>query len=428
MISAYTDMFFSTAPVGDLRWRASISAGGWNGIRSGALFGPTCPQIGDPLIGSRQQFVIHEDCLYINVFTPNESNLSNLPVFFHIHMGGFHGESGEGNLNTWEFFPNEGVIYVTFNYRLDVLGHLNTEDEHAPGNYALKDILLALQWVQDNIDSFGGDRSNVILMGPSIGGVIVQALILSEHASGLFHKAISMGGSLFQTFAIRPNPLDRAEALARSLDIEWRDTEDMVQQLRQVSSERLINATFYFFPTVMPTLFVPRTFVPSIDAPGTDEIKLLPYSPDVLVRNATFNNVPLLVGFNSVDSMANMLFPDGPSRFNENPNLLIPDAWQITPNSPEAQEIIAGFRRVYFNGSDTITSDMLWQWTQFCSDREVLFGISKLVDFHYKQQPTFYYRFSYSGSFSYTQVKLLQPFPNICINILKNILNSNVLD
>lgn len=295
---------------------------------------------------------------------------------------------------------------MTFNYRLDVLGHLNTEDEHATGNYALKDILEALKWVQRNIEAFGGDRNNVILMGPSVGGVVVQALILSEHARGFFHKAISMGGSLFQTFAIRPNPRERAESLARSLNIQWTNTENMVAQLRQVSAERLINATFFFFPTAMPTLFVPRSFVPSIDAPDTNEIKLLPSSPDVLVRNARFNDVPLLIGFNSVDSMANMNFPDGPTRFNENPHLLIPDAWKIAPNSPEAQEIINGFRRVYFNGSTTITPNMLWQWTQFCSDREVIFGISKLVDFHYKKQPTYYYRFSYSGAFSYTQVRI----------------------
>lgn len=411
-----------SAPVGDLRWRAPLPAGGWNGIRSGGLFGPTCPQIGTPIIGSRQQFVTHEDCLYINVFTPNNRDLRNLPVFFHIHTGGFHGESGDGNLNSWEFFPNEGVIYVTFNYRLDVLGNLNTEDEHATGNYGLKDVLLALQWVQDNIASFNGDPDNVILMGPSVGGVIVQALILSEHARGLFHKAISMGGSLFQTFAIRPNPRERAEALARSLEIQWNDTGNMVQQLRDVSSERLINATFYFFPTVMPTLFVPRSFVPSIDAPNTEEIKLLPQSPDVIIRNATFNDVPFLVGFNSDDSMSNMLFTDGPTRFNENPNLLIPDAWQIAPNSPEAQEIIDGFRRVYFNDSDTITSDMMWQWSQFCSDRELLFGVSKLVDFHYKKQPTFYYRFSYSGSFSYSQVNFLERFKHLFLLFMSLIL------
>lgn len=264
---------------------------------------------------------------------------------------------------------------------------------------------MALQWVQDNIEYFGGDQNCVTLMGPSSGGVIVHALILSEHARGLFHRAISMGGSLFQTWAVRPNPRERAETLAKSLDIEWTDTADMVAQLREVSSERLINATFPFFPTVMPTLFVPRSFVPSIDSPVSEDVKLLPASPDVLVRRAEASEVPLLVGFNSVESMTNMLFPDGPTRFNADPHLLIPDAWQIERNSSEADEIISGFRRVYFNGSDVIEPDMLWQWTQFCSDRELIFRVSKLVDFHRELQPTYYYRFSYSGSFSYTQVR-----------------------
>lgn len=291
-----------------------------------------------------------------------------------------------------------------------MFGHLNTEDEHATGNYALQDTLMALQWVQDNIEFFGGDKNCVTLMGPTAGGVIVHALLLSEHARGLFHRAISMSGSLFQTYAVQPNPRRRAEALATLLGIEWQDTADLVAQLREISSEELINATAAFIPMELPSMFVPGSFVPSIDAPGEDDVKLLPISPDVLVRNGTFNDVPLLVGFNSVSSMTNMLSSGGLQRFNDNPHLLIPDAWQIEPNSSEANEIIDSIRRIYFNGSDVITPEMLWQWTEFCSDRENTFGMSKLVDFHHSRQPTFYYRFSYSGSFSYFQVKLIFDF------------------
>lgn len=320
------------------------------------------------------------------------------------YFQGFHAESGDGNINGWEFPVNEGFIYVTFNYRLGILGNLNTEDEHASGNYGLKDSLMALQWVQDNIEFYGGDKNSVTLMGPTAGGVIVQALIMSEEARGLFHRAISMGGSLFQTYAVQPNPRTEAEALATHLGLEWIDTEDMVAQLREVSTDRILNATIPFIPFEMPTLFTPRNFVLSVDPESTEDVKLLPANPDVLVRNGTFNDVPLLVGFNSVESMRNMLHPEGQTRFNNNPHLLIPEAWQITPNSSEANEIISGIRRVYFNDSVVITPEMLWEWTQFCSDRELIFGISKLVDFHYKNQPTFYYRFSYSGSFSFTQV------------------------
>jgi hypothetical protein len=142
----------------------------------------------------------------------------------------------------------------------------------------------------------------------------------------------------------------------------------------------------------------------SIDAENSDEIKLIPYHPDILVRNSTFNDVPLMIGFNSVESMSNMLFPNGRDRFNADPHLLIPDAWRIERNSADAREIIDGFRRVYFNGSEIVTEDMMWQWTEFCSDREAIFGISKMVDFHSKKQPVYYYKFGYSGAFSLTKV------------------------
>ncbi|CAG9798541.1 unnamed protein product [Chironomus riparius] len=402
-IVSYKGIPYAQPPVRELRWKPPVPASGWKGIKDASLFGANCPQFGAPLIGTRQPFVMNEDCLFINIFTPNRMFMRNLPVYFHIHLGGFHGESGDPNIHSWEFFPQNGVIYVTFNYRLDVLGQLNTQDRHATGNYGLKDILEALKWVNRNIHSFGGDPNNVILMGFSVGGVVVQALIYSEDAKGLFAKAVSLSGSLFQTYPFQPNPKEKAEALGRMLNIEFNNTEELVAQLRTFTPEQLSNATIRFLPTEMPTLFVPRTFVPSIDAEDTDEIKLIPKHPDVLARTANYNKVPLMIGFNSMDSMTNLLFPNGRDRFNADPHMLIPDAWKIERNSSEAWEIIDGFRRVYFNGSEIVTEDMMMQWMEFCSDRENAFGMSKFVDFHYKEQPVYYYRFSYSGAFSFSQ-------------------------
>lgn len=168
-------------------------------------------------------------------------------------MIGFHGDSGDPNLTSWEFFPQNGVIYVTFNYRLDVLGQLNTQDRHATGNYALKDILEALRWVKKNIENFGGDPDNIILFGVTDGGVVTQLLLYSEEARGLFAKAVSMGGSIFQTYAFQPNPREKAFALGERLNLQWRDTEDLVNQLRQLTPQQLLNVTFTFLPTQMPS-------------------------------------------------------------------------------------------------------------------------------------------------------------------------------
>jgi carboxylesterase type B len=173
---------------------------------------------------------------------------------------------------------------------LDVLGQLNTEDRHATGNYALKDILLALKWVNRNIESFGGDKDNVILMGYSVGGLVAQSFILSEHARGLFAKAVSMGGSLFTTFTFQPNPREKAEALGRALGLQWTDTGDLVAQMREISAERLLNVTFSFLPTEMPSElsqrdgFLPVTLVLSLQPSLCPALSSPPLTPKTAMR------------------------------------------------------------------------------------------------------------------------------------------------
>lgn len=175
---------------------------------------------------------------------------------------GFNSESGDPNLTGWEFIPEYGhAIYVTFNYRLDVLGHLNTEDQYATGNYALKDILEALRWLNRNIHSFGGDPNNVILMGHNAGGVIVQSLLYSQDAAGLFAKAVSLSGSLFQAYPFQPNPKEKAEALGRTLNLEFNNTEELVAQLREFTPEQLLEASNLFTPTEMPS----KNLIPSLN-------------------------------------------------------------------------------------------------------------------------------------------------------------------
>lgn len=137
-----------------------------------------------------------------------------------------------------------------------MLGQLNTQDRHATGNYALKDILEALKWVNRNIHRFGGDRDNIILFGVTDGGVVTQLLLYSEEARGLFAKAVSMGGSIFQPYALQPNPREKAFALGERLNLQWRDTEDLVDQLRRFSHSELSNATITFLPTEMPSKLV----------------------------------------------------------------------------------------------------------------------------------------------------------------------------
>ncbi|XP_033219251.1 juvenile hormone esterase-like [Belonocnema kinseyi] len=112
-----------------------------------------------------------------------------------IHGGGFVFGSGNADLYGPDFLVRKEIVLVTINYRIDVLGFLNLGLETAPGNQGLKDQVMALKWVKDNISNFGGDPNNVTIFGESAGSASVHYLTQSALAKGLFHKAIAQSGT-----------------------------------------------------------------------------------------------------------------------------------------------------------------------------------------------------------------------------------------
>jgi hypothetical protein len=153
-IHTYKGIPYARPPVGNLRFKAPLPVVSWNGIYQATKFGPKCPQI---LTSGKHigKYAGEEDCLYINVFTPEKIE-KPLPVLFNIHGGGFYFGSGDTDVLGPETFIEENVIFVSINYRLGPLGFLASGDKLAPGNYGLKDMILALQWVNKNIQAFGG--------------------------------------------------------------------------------------------------------------------------------------------------------------------------------------------------------------------------------------------------------------------------------
>lgn len=137
-----------------------------------------------------------EDCLYLNIHTPQISTPNlKLPVMAYIHGGGF--TYGSGNVESVgpDFLVPRGVILVTINYRLGALGFLSLQTPECPGNNGLKDQNLALRWIQKNISAFGGNPDNVTLFGESAGSVSVHYHLLSKLSRGLFHRAITQSGT-----------------------------------------------------------------------------------------------------------------------------------------------------------------------------------------------------------------------------------------
>lgn len=196
----YKGLPYAAPPVGQLRWRSPEAPNPWSVVRVASEFGAPCAQA--PLRGRTQiSSVSREDCLYLNVWTPENSAAARLPVMVWIHGGAF--ENGMGTSPTYDGagLAAKGVIVVTINYRLGVFGFLahpdlTAESAHdSSGNYGLEDQLAALRWVQGNIAAFGGDPDNVTIFGQSAGGASVRALISSPQSMGLFNRAIIQSGA-----------------------------------------------------------------------------------------------------------------------------------------------------------------------------------------------------------------------------------------
>jgi len=196
-VSVYKGIPYAAPPVGDLRWKEPQPAKDWGGVREAVKFSAIPPQreSADPQ---------SEDCLYLNVWTPAKAADAKLPVMVWIYGGGFTYGSASTRIYDGTQLAQQGVVVVSFNYRLNVLSgfahpmlskEASKESGHGSGNYGLLDQIAALKWVQRNIKAFGGNSGGVTVFGESAGGLSVSALVVSPMTDGLIHKAIVESGS-----------------------------------------------------------------------------------------------------------------------------------------------------------------------------------------------------------------------------------------
>jgi para-nitrobenzyl esterase len=202
-IAKFMGIPYTASPIGSARWRAPAKAPQRADIFAASKFGPSCPQ------ASEQTFEASvrnsENCLTVNIFTPARMD-ERLPVMVWIHGGGLIAGTGADPLYDGSALARDGVVVVTFNYRLGALGWLGSgilsgdDEEDGVGNYGMKDQIAALRWVHDNISAFGGDPDNVTIFGASSGANAVAMLMASRRGAGLFQKAIIQSAS-FREFA-----------------------------------------------------------------------------------------------------------------------------------------------------------------------------------------------------------------------------------
>jgi para-nitrobenzyl esterase len=199
-VVSYKGIPFAAPPVGDLRWKAPQPAPHWSGVRKADQYGHDCMQLPFPGDAAPLGTPPAEDCLVLNVWVPKAPASKKLPVMVWIYGGGYVNGGSSPAVYDGAQFAKQGVVFVSFNYRLGRFGFfahpaLTAEAGSGPtGNFAFMDQIAALKWVQQNIAAFGGDAGKVTLFGESAGGGSVLTMMTSPLARGLFQQAIIESG------------------------------------------------------------------------------------------------------------------------------------------------------------------------------------------------------------------------------------------
>ena len=294
---------FAAPPLRNLRWQPPDPIAAWDGVRDATAAGPVCMQG-----GNQEQ---SEDCLFLNVWAPRES-ITSRPVMVWIHGGGFVSGSGSDPLTDGTQLASQGVIVVTLNYRLGLFGFLahpalSAESTHnTSGNYGLLDIVAALEWVQDNVETFGGDPERVTLFGQSAGAGAIMSVMLMPQSRGLFHRAIAESTfitgwdrRLRKTFGGMQSAEAQGTALVEALEAEDSDTLTTMRSATPAEVFQAANTAGFFG----------LAWAPNVDGWS------IPDDPLQMYANGQQHQVPLLTGMNgnegslmtaqmSVDSVA----------------------------------------------------------------------------------------------------------------------------
>ncbi|XP_056307596.1 uncharacterized protein ces2b isoform X3 [Danio aesculapii] len=306
VISSYLAIPFAKPPVGPLRLTPPQPAGAWQGVRDATKQPPMCLQTREVMVDLlatmplKMEFPeVSEDCLYLNIYTPTKpGDGQKLPVMVWIHGGGLAFGSAS-MFDGHALAAYQDVVVVMVQYRLGLLGFFSTGDEHAPGNYGLLDQVAALQWVQENIHSFGGDPGSVTIFGESAGGVSASLLVLSPLSANLFHRAIAESGTAAMNAIMSPYPLPTAQSLGNVSGCDISSTKKIVDCVMQMTEEDILK--------------IARE-APNLHGGVTVDGQFLPKPVNELLKSKEFNKVPLMIGVTDDDggfTLANMHAPPG---------------------------------------------------------------------------------------------------------------------
>jgi para-nitrobenzyl esterase len=376
-VNRWRSIPYARPPVGRLRFRAPQPARPWSGVRHCHGFTNCAPQQRRyTLLGVGKYQPMSEDCLTLNVVAPESGHDEPLPVMVFVHGGGYILGSSAVPLYDGAALARRGCVYVSVNYRLGALGcldlsSLSTPDQTIDSNLYLRDLVLALQWVRDNIAGFGGDPGNVTIFGESAGACITATLLTVPAAEGLFARAISESPA---AGLVRSREIS-AQFATRFADLLGARPEDAADALMQASPAQLVETQQRLIDQGMENRLGAFPIGPVI---GDD---ILPIDPVEAMQLGQAHRVPLIVGTNAEEGRLFTRFlrmlPTNESMIEE----LLADA------GPAARERITAAYPDYPSSSACI---------QLGGDFAFSSAAWQLAEAHSTHAPTYLYRYDYA--------------------------------
>ncbi|XP_023953641.2 esterase E4-like [Bicyclus anynana] len=411
---AFLSIPYALPPIGNLRFKAPVPHPGWEDVLEAKNARKTCAQYYLPQRNVKNYgFAGDEDCLHLSIHTPKlPSKENSLPVIVFLYNENFRSTYNATKEYGNDFFMKEEVIIVTLNHRIGSLGFVSFEDEILPGNNGIRDVILALKWIKDNIINFGGDPSRVTLMGNLGGGVIVDILLHSPKAKGLFSAAVMQSQSAHHPLFMTYNAKKRAIALADYLKEKATTSELFLQRMSGVSAFKLTEAELLSIDADEARA-VQRgvvEFGPVVEIEHDDAILTK------LPENSTIQvSVPVMIGFNSREAI------EISERYLHMPNfltyadrdflLLFPRRvnYHFKLNDHIYYKAIEDIKDFYFEEGYVKISKPSEYMNQV-GDMEVFYPIDNTVRKYTNttDSPVYYYMFDYSGDLNFRKKSILE--------------------
>ena len=405
LVYKFRGIKYAKPPTGQLRFRKPEPIDIWRGEYDATKFGPICPQMEMDFFGEKYKALTQsEDCLSLNIEVPRKISKDELlPVMVYMHGGGLIFGFGDAFIGT-RLALDGNVIVVTINYRLGILGFMSLYHPAAKGNYGFWDQKMAIQWIHDNIRSFGGDPNSVTITGESAGGWSVSMQSLQPSNKGLFHRLIAQSGVASRGGFLKMKTVEKfIQTIPERTNCSVTDMYQLVDCLRGVSADDLIQAYGMGLAEVPNQMTLENFFGPSIDG------DFFPVHPISLLEDP---GSPVSQFFGSLDFMTGTTSQEGSLIFLMPPKMQEHYNFNVSISVPAefiCEGIIRNYVNLQFKGDDSVYDAMCEFYTSDGTADEQsnraadLLGdvyftsfTAEMLDFHAKLKngKTYQYQFS----------------------------------